>query len=134
MELQVGVKILLKNREGKFLLLKRSPGVYPEAANQWDIPGGRINPGTPLLDNLKREILEETQLTFTGEVQLLAAQDILRNPEKHVVRLTYLGEMEGEPVLDKDHSDFQWFALEELRKLENLDPYIREIISTHFIS
>jgi len=39
MELQVGVKVLLKNKEGKFLLIRRSPKKYPEVGPKWDIVG-----------------------------------------------------------------------------------------------
>lgn len=62
MELQVGVKILLRNNEGKYLLVRRSSEKYPEVGHyQWDIVGGRIDPGFPLLDNLNREIKEEKE-------------------------------------------------------------------------
>ncbi len=62
MELQVGVKVLLRNKENKYLLLRRSPEKYPNAPLDWDIVGGRINPGLTLLDNLKREVKKETGL------------------------------------------------------------------------
>ncbi len=58
MKLQVGVKALLRNGEGKYLLLRKSPERYPEIGAKWEIVGGRIEPGTPLLENLRREILE----------------------------------------------------------------------------
>lgn len=58
MELQVGVKVLLKNPEGKYLLVKRSNKKYPEVGATWDIVGGRIDPGLPLLENLK-EVLDK---------------------------------------------------------------------------
>ncbi|HEA84446.1 MAG TPA: NUDIX hydrolase, partial [Candidatus Wildermuthbacteria bacterium] len=63
MELQVGVKILLQNKDGKYLLVRRSPEKYPEieAKNSWGIVGGRIIPGSPLFENLKREVKEETE-------------------------------------------------------------------------
>src|SRR3989344_6009185 len=95
MELQVGVKIILQNKEGKILLLHRNWEKYPEVKkdNSWDIVGGRINIGTPLLENLKREIFEETKLNLIKERKLIAAQDILRT-DKHVVRLTYFVKME----------------------------------------
>ncbi len=54
MELQVGVKILLKNSEGEYLLLRRNPKKYPEVGAKWDIVGGRIVAGTSLLENLRR--------------------------------------------------------------------------------
>ncbi|MBI3273879.1 MAG: NUDIX domain-containing protein [Candidatus Colwellbacteria bacterium] len=130
MELQVGVKALLKNNDGKYLLLKRSPEKYPEVSEkeQWDIPGGRINIGSPLLDNLKREIKEEISLDLIGEPQLITAQDILRIPGRHVVRLTYVGLVNGNPKLSEDHSEFRWFTREELENLEDLDEYLKELL------
>jgi ADP-ribose pyrophosphatase YjhB (NUDIX family) len=49
-KLQVGVKIFLKNAAGKYLLVRRSAQKYPDAQGSWDIVGGRINPGSKLLD------------------------------------------------------------------------------------
>ena len=90
MILQVGVKAFKKNSEGKYLLLKRSPEKYGQVKGSWDIVDGRIEPGTTLLDNLKREIMEETGLEVLGTPKLLAAQDIIPSVEKHVVRLSYV--------------------------------------------
>lgn len=127
--LQVGVKALLKNKTGRFLLLKRSRIKYPEVNNPWDIPGGRINPGLSLLENLRREIKEETGLILTQDPILLAAQDIIKAPEKHVVRVTYQGEIDGEPNLDKEeHEEYTWVTLEELKGWDKLDRYIREVV------
>ena len=130
MELQVGVKILLRNKEGKFLLLHRNWEKYPEVKKDqsWDIVGGRIEKGTPLLENLKREIFEETKLNLTEEPKLIAAQDIMRT-DKHVVRLTYLGQIEGEPVLDEYHDSFKWVKPEDIKKEAGLDPYFREVFN-----
>ena len=127
-ELQVGVKALLRNKEGNYLLLKRSDKKYPEVGARWDIVGGRIEPGSPLIDNLRREIREETSLELMDEPKLIAAQDILRVEGRHVVRLTYLGTIEGEPQLDGDHTEFGWFSLDEIKNLENLDVYFRELL------
>ena len=128
MELQVGVKILLKNDEGKFLLLRRSPEKYSEVDKYWDIPGGRINPGTPLFENLKREVMEETGLEIVGEPKLLAAQDILR-PQKHIVRLTYIGQSIGEVKLSEEHNEYRWLTLDEVQVLEPMDEYFKEVFN-----
>ncbi len=131
--LQVGVKILIKNKEGKYLLLRRSVEKYPEVENRWDVVGGRINAGVNLLENLKREVREETNLELIGEPKLLSAQDILKNPGKHVVRLTYLGEAEGEIKLDETENDqYQWFALDELKNSEDINFYLKELIDSKF--
>ena len=134
MELQVGVKVLLRNPEGKYLLIKRSDKKYPEVGAKWDIVGGRIDPGTGLLENLKREIKEEVSLELTKEPKLIAAQDILRVPGRHVVRLTYIGEIEGEAKLDEDHTEFAWLSLDEMKKLENLDIYFKELLDKGLIN
>jgi len=99
------------------------------------LSGGRIDPGTPLLDNLKREIKEETRLDFTGQPKLIAAQDILRVEGKHVVRLTYTGEISGTPVLNEDHDEYRWFELDEIKKLseKELDSYFKELLEYEVI-
>ena len=133
MQLQVGTKIILQNKEVKILLLHRNWEKYPEVKkdNSWDIVGGRINIGTPLLENLKKEIFEETKLNLEEEPRLVAAQDILR-ADKHVVRLTYLGRIEGEPILDEYHDSYKWVTLEEVKKEAGLDQYFREVFDKHF--
>ncbi len=132
MELQVGVKIILQNKEGKFLLLHKNPANYPKIkVNELlDIPGGRINPGVPLFENLKREVFEETKLDLVKEPKLLHAQDILR-PNMHVVRLTFLGEIQGEPILDFEHDEYKWLFRDEVLAQDNLDPFSREVFEKH---
>jgi 8-oxo-dGTP diphosphatase len=132
MDLQVGVKILLKNSGGKYLLLRRAKEKYPDVKDGWDIPGGRINVDTDLLENLKREIKEETGLELIGEPRLVAAQDIMK-PDKHVVRLTYVGEGDGEIILSDEHDAFDWFSKEDLRRLENCDHYLLELIERNLL-
>lgn len=127
--LQVGVKILLKNEEGKYLLLRRSLEKYPDIKGRWDIVGGRIETGETLVENLKREVLEETGLKLVGAPKLLAAQDILRKAGYHVVRLTYTGEASGEVLLDKSENDiYKWYSREELLELEDVDMYFKELL------
>lgn len=133
MELQVGVKALLQNNEGKYLLLRRSSEKYPEAPQQWDIVGGRIDSGTSLFENLRREVMEETGLELQGEPKLVAAQDILRPPERHIVRLTYIGKADGNPKLSGEHTEYKWFTREELERLENLDSYFKELLDKKII-
>ncbi len=134
-ELQVGVKVILKNQDGQFLILKRNPKKYPGVKEKWDIPGGRIEPSTPLIENLKREVKEETGLKIITNPKLLHAQDILRT-DLHVVRLSYTAECEGNVELDEsEHTEYKWLFLEEINKIEDLDPYAREayaMFAAHF--
>jgi len=127
--LQVGVKALLQNEQGEYLLLHRSLIKYPEIKGSWDIVGGRIEVGKTLLENLQREIKEETGLIFKGVPKLIAAQDILRNPERHVVRLTYLGQVTGTVSLDvTENDDFKWCDWKELNEVEDMDIYFKQLL------
>lgn len=127
--LQVGVKAFLKNKDGKYLLLKRSEEKYKGAKGKWDIVGGRIDPGSKLMENLRREVKEETGLEIISEPELIFAQDIIPNPEKHVVRLTYTAETIGEPVLDTtENVEYKWLSVKEISQHEDLDIYVKEII------
>lgn len=132
-ELRVGVKILLENAEGKFLVMQRSKIKYPEVGEQWDIAGGRINAGDTLMGNLKREVMEETGLEISGEPNLVAAQDIIKG-EKHVVRLTYVGRSNGELKLSDEHGDFKWLTMEELETLGGVDPYFKEVLQSGILA
>ena len=133
-QLQVGVKIFLKNKEGKYLLLKRSPEKYQSIKGNWDIVGGRIEPGSNLMDNLRREVMEETSLAINSSPILIYAQDIIPNPEKHVVRLTYIGETDGEPVLDtSENIEYKWLTIDEVKDHEDLDIYVAEIIKNNLL-
>lgn len=134
MQLQVGVKIFLKNDEGKYLLVKRSAEKYKGASGSWDIVGGRIDPGSKLIQNLRREVKEETQLEILSEPVLIHAQDIIPNEEKHVVRLSYIGNTKGEPILDTtENTEYKWLTVEEMYVTEDLDIYVKEILEKNLI-
>jgi ADP-ribose pyrophosphatase YjhB (NUDIX family) len=134
MELQVGVKVLLKNRDGKYLLIRRAEDKYKEVEHKWDIPGGRINVDSDLLKNLIREVSEETGLEITSTLKLVAAQDIFNDEnEKHIVRLTYIGTTEGEPRLSEEHTEYRWTTLEELRTMDDTDKYLKELLENSTI-
>lgn len=128
--LQVGVKALLRGPDGRYLLVRRNPKKYPEVGPKWDIIGGRIDPGATLLENLRREIREEVKLELLDEPKLVAAQDILRVPGKHVVRLTYTASIQGEPALDDDHLEFRWFSLDQIKSMDEqeLDVFFKELL------
>jgi 8-oxo-dGTP pyrophosphatase MutT (NUDIX family) len=129
MELQVVVKILLENTNREFLLLQRNQATYADIEKYWDIPGGRIEVGTPLLENLAREVFEETKLPLTSTPKLVYAQDIIIGNVKHVVRLTYRATTEGTPILDThENISYKWFSLEQMRTEENLDAFVKDIL------
>ncbi len=131
MNLQVGVKVILKNNEGAYLLMRRSEAFHNETEPHWDIPGGRIDPSEALETALRREVMEETGLTVEGNFTLLAAQDIfVKAKDLHVVRLTYTSSASGEINISDEHQEVQWANREQALALY-LDPYLRLVFETN---
>ena len=128
MKLQVGVKALIKNDQGEYLLLRRSQVMENETEAHWDIPGGRIEPEEPLEDALRREIKEETGLEILDKPVLLGAQDIfVKKADLHVVRLTYSLQGSGDIIISDEHQEMRWVKPNEVITL-NLDPYLRQVL------
>ncbi len=127
MNLQVGVKALIKNDKQQYLFLRRAELMQTETEPYWDIPGGRIDPTERLEQALDREIREETQLTLSGVPKLIAAQDIIvPTKDLHVVRLTYIAIADGDIVISGEHGEYYWMTQAEAIA-SHLDPYIREV-------
>lgn len=118
MELQVGIKAFSLNEKGQFLLLEKNTPGRPHHKGKWDIPGGRIVPGASLMENLSREVLEETglEIDLRYPPRLLLAQDIIRE-ELHVVRLSYWVHVKGEVVLSDEHLSYRWVNLPEMKEV-----------------
>jgi 8-oxo-dGTP diphosphatase len=102
---QAGVKVLIRNREGKFLLiLSHDRG--------WEIPGGQVDKGEDPLTALHREVDEEVGIRI-GELKL---GGIYLNQEPPP-RLTFwfLAEMvSGEPRVSEEVREIAWCAREEV--------------------
>lgn len=131
MQLQIGVKVLIKNNNGLYLFLKRSKLLSSDVKNSWDIPGGRINPEENLHDALIREVSEEIHHNLENEPTLVSAQDIFVGAKNlHVVRLTYITTEDiSDIILSDEHEDYTWRSIDDLDDL-NIEPYLKEALAT----
>lgn len=130
MQLQIGVKVIIKNSQGLYLLVQRTDTLSNDQQNAWDIPGGRIEPTEDLATALAREVREEINVELTGTPKLLTAQDIfVPAKELHVVRLTYLVQMDIDDVtLSSEHQAHKWITLEEAMDM-NIEPYLNQVLT-----
>lgn len=121
----VGVKGLIRNKEGKILLLKSSLRNHTiEAKPYWDIPGGRIEKGQDALSTLKREIKEETDLSKISDVQFFSSiisnhEILIGEAEKAgLVLMVYTLEIPGgsKIVLSPEHTEYQWVSNQKAAK------------------
>jgi 8-oxo-dGTP pyrophosphatase MutT (NUDIX family) len=125
--LMVGAAILVVDTHNRLLLMKRSD------SGCWGPPGGATEPGERVEEAAKRETLEETGLAI-GEMSLFG---VFSGPELYYkypngdevynVTIVYLSrDFIGEVKLDHEHTEFGWFALEEIP--ENISPPIIPVI------
>ena len=105
----IGVKAMIV-RDGKLLLLKRSMKASHNPG-QWDIPGGRLDPGEGHKEGLSREILEETGL----KVEIsnpLSVDSFMRQDGQHIVMIIFLCRpASGEIKLSEEHTEFKWVEI-----------------------
>lgn len=128
MQLQVGVKVIIKSSQGLYLLIQRSSKLPGDKVASWDIPGGRIMPNEDLRQALAREIQEEIGTAIIGSPELITAQDIFAADKGiHVVRLTYLLAMDIDQIsLSAEHVAYRWVTPQEASELA--EPYLKEAL------
>jgi len=117
---KVGVsqKVIIFNKEGKFLTIRRTK-TAPSNPNKWDFPGGDLDFGEDTTDGIIREIKEESGL----EVKELKPFDV----ESHInkmgdfwVTIAYTAETVSEKVtLSYEHDAFKWVPPKGFLKLES---------------
>jgi len=100
-QFMVSQQIVLQNAEGKVLVLQRAGNGF------WLLPGGRIEEtDTNLEEALTREIFEEIQLRVV--VGRPIAIDTATHWNTFAVAFHATLTEPGEPVLDAEHTGYEW--------------------------
>ncbi len=121
--LQVSAKAVIFDGE-KVLLLKSSDGT-------WDLPGGKIDSDEDVLDGLRREVLEETNLKVNPE-QLLGTRLRSKRKRDDSMLVTYLCSLAEKPGADSvslsdEHKSYKFVRAKRALKLPLPDRF-REAI------
>lgn len=122
---QVSLKAILRNHEGKVLILRdQSGGTYE---GFYDLPGGRVDVGefeVPWTDILKRELEEELQfidITIFPTPVALGRHQIPSSLTKdgQPVRVLYIffeaTLNSGVPAISEEHSSARWVDLQKIK-------------------
>lgn len=108
----VATKAIIKNQEGKYLVLFKSE-IEDINPNEIDIPGGRLEFGEDIEEGLKREIREEINLTINIE-KPSRVWSLLKD-NLHLVGITFLATyVEGSINLSDEHNSYRWVTKEEI--------------------
>jgi 8-oxo-dGTP diphosphatase len=121
----LSVKVIIRDKEGRCLLLKRSMSSKGNPG-KWDLPGGKVDVGENLEQGLLREVKEEAGLIISLQSVLGAAESA--TPTKRVAYLIFEGCLEsGQVCLSEEHDDFTWVdrkALGEMDVAEQFRPFL----------
>ncbi len=117
----VAVVAVIRNKEGKYLVLKRSewekayPGMYT-------FPGGKVEDNDSIEETLEREVLEETGLVLKTRKILLKDKSFTRPDNQTVKVFSYLCDVEkdGPVIISDEHTDYKWVDPEELPSLNHV--------------
>jgi len=103
--------IVLKNKEGKVLILKHNTGY-------WLLPGGKINKGENAIEGLKREVGEEIGAD-EFKVEKIVDMDTWEEGGQGYCVITLVGTISLDKVtLSEEHIDFAWVDINELDKYQ----------------
>lgn len=127
--LMVGAAILVVDAQDRLLLMRRSD------SGRWGPPGGSTEPGERVEAAAQRETLEETGLEI-GEMSLFG---VFSGPELYYkypngdevynVTIVYLArDWRGAVQLNHEHTEYRWFAVDEIPAPEQLSPPIVPVI------
>jgi 8-oxo-dGTP pyrophosphatase MutT (NUDIX family) len=113
---QIGVKWLVKNKDGLYLCLTSSEGYF-------DLPGGRIAEGENIIETLKNELSEEAGIAWEN-IEILSEWKILWTDKyikshpslPRLLLLVYICKLKQEPSiqLSHEHIEYSWETARDL--------------------
>lgn len=137
----VSITAILVNREGKFLIAKRSDSLkrWP---GKWTVPGGKLekkdytnrdfdtkgNQWYNVIENsIKREVKEEVGLDL-GDIEYLVSLAFMRHDNIPAVVISlYSEDYTGEVKLNEELVDHKWVNLEEARNYDLIEGIYEEL-------
>lgn len=128
----LSVKVVIRDRSGRCLLIKRSPKSKANPG-KWDLPGGKAEMGEKFDDALLREVSEETGLSIT--LTHVAGSAESERPAKKLVYIIMEASFNSGVVrLSSEHDDFAWVTLQAFPTMdlvEQFKPFARAYSKAH---
>lgn len=122
----VGVFVFHKNG---IYMIKKGRGIFE---GQWCTPGGKIEYGEDILDTVRREVLEETNLEIENinfvTYEQTIEYDEKNNVSRHFVFFNFKATVKsGNPIAADDASEIQLIPINELKSINLSSPTIRTL-------
>ena len=122
-------------RGDHYLMIVRGQGVR-HAPGVLAFPGGKVEiedgPADILETTVRREVLEETGITVSSELEYVRSVSFSMNDGTPVVDVLFMGEYcEGEPqITDPDEvADIRWMTADEILADKTLPPWLKDVLA-----
>jgi ADP-ribose pyrophosphatase YjhB (NUDIX family) len=129
----IGVGAIVKDSEGRVLLVKHRPARGGIWQGKWICPGGMLEWGESIEEGIKREVAEETHLEIRLIAPVVLHERIVKSEGKtqfHIVYIAYVADVSGgELKPDSDVGEAIWLLGEDIINLgEELDEDTRVLL------
>jgi 8-oxo-dGTP pyrophosphatase MutT (NUDIX family) len=111
---RVAVRAIICDDQNRALIIKRSNTSYGDG--KWCLPGGKVDYGVSVLQNLANEIREETTLECL-EADYICYLDTLPSPETdmHFVSLVFKCKVSGQVILNDESQEYTWISHDQIK-------------------
>jgi 8-oxo-dGTP diphosphatase len=98
------------------LCVQRGENKYPYISRKYEFPGGKMEPGESRIETIRREILEELQMTIQVEKEFITVTH--EYPDFMLIMHSYICTSVSDRVFLIEHIDFKWLEKNQLRGLD----------------
>ena len=102
--------------ENEILCVQRPISKLSYISEKFEFPGGKIENGESKVDALKREILEELNITLNIKSFFMTV--LHEYPDFELTMHSYLCEVDTKEIVLNEHISLEWLNIKDLKKLD----------------
>ncbi len=116
MKKQIEVVAAVIVNENEILCVQRGPNKLDYISHKYEFPGGKIEPGEDQVSALKRELVEELNVSFSNPFKLMTVNH--EYPDFNLTMHAYVCEVISRDIELKEHINAVWRASDNLGDLD----------------